>query len=43
MEYYIVANDSVVEGPFDTHEEAKKRRADLSTNEVGVTYRIERR
>lgn len=43
VDYYIVADDSVVEGPFDTHQEARKRRADLSTSDVGVTYRIEKR
>lgn len=41
--YYIVSGDSVVEGPFETHDEARRRQADLSANDVGVTYRIERR
>ena len=42
-EYYVVSGDSVVEGPFETHDEAQRRRADLSTSDVGVTYRVERR
>lgn len=41
--YYVVSGDSVVEGPFETHEEARRRQADLSTSDVGVTYRVERR
>jgi hypothetical protein len=41
--YYIVSGESVVEGPFETYERAQQRRADLSTSDVGVTYRIERR
>jgi hypothetical protein len=41
--YYVVSGESVVEGPFETYDEAQRRRADLSTNEVGVTYRVERR
>lgn len=41
--YYVVSGDSVVEGPFETRDEARKRKADLSTSDVGVTYRVERR
>lgn len=41
--YYILAGETVVEGPFETHREASRRRADLSTSDVGVTYRIEKR
>lgn len=41
--YYVVSGDSVVEGPFETHKEASRRQAELSTSDVGVTYRVERR
>ncbi len=41
--YYILTGETVVEGPFETHGEASRRRAALSTSDVGVTYRIERR
>jgi hypothetical protein len=41
--YYVVSGESVVEGPFESREEARRRKADLSTSDVGVTYRIERR
>ncbi|WP_281273039.1 hypothetical protein [Halalkalicoccus subterraneus] len=42
-EYYVMTGESVVEGPFDSHREASRRRADLSTSDVGVTYRVEKR
>lgn len=42
-EYYILTGETVVEGPFETHREASRRRADLSTSDVGVIYRIEKR
>ena len=42
-EYYIMTGETVVEGPFETHGEASRRRADLSTSDVGVTYRVEKR
>jgi hypothetical protein len=41
--YYILTGETVVEGPFETHREASRRKADLSTSDVGVTYRVERR
>lgn len=41
--YYILTGETVVEGPFETHREASRRRADLSTSDVGVTYRVEKR
>jgi hypothetical protein len=42
-EYYVMTGENVVEGPFETHREASRRRADLSTTDVGVTYRVEKR
>ncbi len=42
-DYYILTGETVVEGPFETHREASQRRADLSTSDVGVIYRIEKR
>ena len=42
-EYYIMTGETVVEGPFETHGEASRRRADLSMSDVGVTYRVEKR
>lgn len=41
--YYILTGETVVEGPFESHREASQRKADLSTSDVGVTYRIEKR
>lgn len=42
-EYYVITGETVVEGPFETHKEASRRQADLSTSDVGVTYRVEKR
>lgn len=42
-EYYVMTGEKVVEGPFDSHREASRRRADLSTSDVGVIYRVEKR
>lgn len=41
--YYVLTGETVVEGPFETHREASRRRADLSTSDVGVIYRVEKR
>ncbi len=42
-EYYVLTGETVVEGPFESHGEASRRKADLSTSDVGVTYRVARR
>ncbi|MEM4779971.1 MAG: hypothetical protein QXG03_00165 [Halalkalicoccus sp.] len=42
-DYYVMTGETVVEGPFETHREASRRKADLSTSDVGVTYRVESR
>jgi hypothetical protein len=42
-EYYVTVGDDVVEGPFETRKEAKRRKDELSTNEIGVRYRVSAR
>ena len=39
-EFYVTVDGNVVEGPFETRKEAKRRQDELSTNEVGVRYRV---
>ncbi len=41
VEYYVTANDSRVEGPFESRTEAKRRADELSTTEVLFTYGVE--
>ncbi|WP_331233405.1 hypothetical protein [Natronorarus salvus] len=41
VEYYVTANGSRVEGPFETRAEAKRRADDLSTTEVLFSYGVE--
>lgn len=40
VEYYVTLNDELVEGPFRTREAASRRAAELTTNEVGLHYRV---
>lgn len=40
--YYVTVDGDVVAGPFDTRREARERRDDLNTSEVGTEYRITR-
>lgn len=39
--YYVVRGEHRVEGPFDTHEEAKELADELSTSDVGLAYSVE--
>lgn len=39
-QYYVVLGDERVEGPFPTKREARRRAAELTTNEVGLNYRV---
>lgn len=38
--YYVVLNGDRVDGPFPTRAEADRRAAQLTTNEVGLHYRV---
>lgn len=40
-EYYVVRGDTRVEGPFDSHREAKERADERSTSDVGLAYTVE--
>lgn len=39
-EYFVMLGDEQVAGPFETRPEADRRAAELSTNEVGLQYRV---
>lgn len=38
--YYVVLDGDRVEGPFATRADATRRAAQLTTNEVGLHYRV---
>lgn len=40
-DYYVVRGEHRVEGPFDTHAEAKERADELSTSDVGLAYSVQ--
>lgn len=40
MKYYVVLGEECVEGPFPSKADARRRAAVLSTNEVGLNYRV---
>lgn len=40
-DYYVVRGDTRVEGPFESHAEAKERADELSTSDVGLAYTVE--
>ncbi|MFB6210157.1 MAG: hypothetical protein ABEI76_01325 [Halobacteriales archaeon] len=40
-EYYVTVDGDRVEGPFDRKKEARRRAAELSTNEIYLTYMVE--
>ncbi|MFB6301013.1 MAG: hypothetical protein ABEH65_12225 [Halobacteriales archaeon] len=40
-EYYVTVDGDRVEGPFDQKDEARRRAAELSTNEIFLTYMVE--
>lgn len=40
MEYYVVLGEECVEGPFGSKADARRRAAILTTNEVGLNYRV---
>ena len=42
-EYYVTVDGNVVDGPFETRAEAKRRQDELNTNEVGGRYRVSAR
>jgi len=39
-EYYVTVDGEEVEGPFETRAEAKRRRDERNTNEIGGRYRV---
>ena len=41
--YYVMLGEEVVEGPFESRAEARRYADELTTNEVGLQYRVERR
>lgn len=40
-QYYVTVNGDRIEGPFDDQDCARRRAAELSTNEVYLTYLVE--
>lgn len=41
-QYFVMLGDEQVAGPFPTRPEADRRAAELTTNEVGLHYRVKR-
>jgi len=41
-EYYVTLRGDRVAGPFETRAAAKRRADEENTNEVGISYRVER-
>ena len=39
--YYVTMDGDRVEGPYDTHAEAKRTADELNTHEVNMEYRVE--
>lgn len=39
--YYVTVDGDRVEGPFEERGEARRRAAELSTNEIYLTYTVE--
>lgn len=41
-EYYVTVDGNRVAGPFDSRSDARSKAAEENTNEVGLTFSIER-